>query len=226
MSIEKPTIIAFDWDNTLVDTWPIISMAINKTRKHFGLNEWNFEEIRENIGGSLRDVFPNMFGESWLEAKDIYLGAFEEIHIEELRALPYAEEMLKTANEIAEYVLVISNKTHNFLEKEINHIGWGDYIKCAVGAGIAKKDKPDSSLMDYVAEKIGFPNNIYGLGKKMWYIGDSKVDVEFANNLGAFSVVYSEKTYINNGLQGVAPDFEIRGIEDFYSLCKKNSRKT
>ena len=30
-NLKKPKAIVFDWDNTLVDTWPIIHMAINQT---------------------------------------------------------------------------------------------------------------------------------------------------------------------------------------------------
>ena len=38
--------VFFDWDNTLVDTWPILFRATNVTLKHFGLSEVSMEEVK------------------------------------------------------------------------------------------------------------------------------------------------------------------------------------
>tara|TARA_R100001086_G_scaffold137349_1_gene71705 strand:- start:1375 stop:1527 length:153 start_codon:yes stop_codon:yes gene_type:complete len=38
-----PRAVVFDWDNTLVDTWPIIHDALNHTFRAWGLREWTLE---------------------------------------------------------------------------------------------------------------------------------------------------------------------------------------
>src|SRR6185295_2957795 len=85
--LARPKAVLFDWDNTLVDTWPCIGKATNLTRAAMGLGPWNAAEMRANIAGSLRDTFPRIYGDRWEEAREIYHKAFAETHLEMLKAL-------------------------------------------------------------------------------------------------------------------------------------------
>src|ERR1700741_3338934 len=96
--LTKPKAILFDWDNTLVDTWPCITKATNFTREAMGLKAWNAAEMKAKVAGSLRDTFPLQFGDRWEEARDIYYRAFKSNHLEMLAALPAAEETLRFAS--------------------------------------------------------------------------------------------------------------------------------
>ena len=96
-SLPRPRAILFDWDNTLVDTWPCIGRVTNITLETMGLKPWTSEEIRARVAGSLRDTFPKIYGERWEEARDVFYSAFANVHLEMLTALPNAEDMLRTA---------------------------------------------------------------------------------------------------------------------------------
>ena len=59
MSNIKPDAVLFDWDNTLVDSWPIIHAALNDTFDTFDKKRWSLSETKRKVKHSLRDSFPN-----------------------------------------------------------------------------------------------------------------------------------------------------------------------
>lgn len=119
----RPKAILFDWDNTLVDTWPCIGRATNITLEAMGHKPWSPEEVRVRVAGSLRDAFPKIYGERWEEARDIYYKAFAAVHLDMLTALPGAEEMLREAARAGIFLGVVSNKTGKYLRAEADHLG-------------------------------------------------------------------------------------------------------
>ena len=59
--LPKPQAIIFDWDNTLVDTWPLIQKAINVTMEKMAKPLWTLDQVRDNVHKSMRDYFPDIF---------------------------------------------------------------------------------------------------------------------------------------------------------------------
>jgi hypothetical protein len=72
MRLPPPRAILFDWDNTLVDAWGTIQLALNAALTAMGQSAWTMEETRVRVRASLRDSFPRMFGDRWPEARDIF----------------------------------------------------------------------------------------------------------------------------------------------------------
>ena len=48
-NLRKPDAIIYDWDNTLVDTWPLIKNAINQTMRSLNREEWSLEKVRDSV---------------------------------------------------------------------------------------------------------------------------------------------------------------------------------
>src|SRR4029077_20693006 len=97
--IRRPRAILFDWDNTLVDTWATIHEALNFLMRAMEKPEWSLAETMVRTRLSLRDAFPPLFGERRGEARGIYLGRFQEIHLDRLSPLPDREAMLRALAE-------------------------------------------------------------------------------------------------------------------------------
>src|SRR5882757_7072851 len=140
--LKRPKAILFDWDNTLVDTWPCIGRATNITLEAMGHTPWTDAEVRARVAGSLRDTFPRIYGDRWEEARDIYYRAFKSTHLEMLKALAGAEEMLRFASKNGVHLGVVSNKTGEYLRAEAAHLGWNSLFGRLVGAQDAQRDKP------------------------------------------------------------------------------------
>ena len=70
-----PQAVLFDWDNTLVDTWPVIHEAMNTTLAAMGHPQWRMEETKDRVRLALREAFPPMFGDRWEDARDIFCSS-------------------------------------------------------------------------------------------------------------------------------------------------------
>ena len=69
VGLTRPRAILFDWDNTLVNTWQTIVECYHDTFTALGHTPWTASEVRERAHGSLRDVFPTLFGDRAQEAE-------------------------------------------------------------------------------------------------------------------------------------------------------------
>ena len=72
----------FDWDGTLVNSWPIIHESMNRTLEAMGKAPWTMDETLERVRKSLREAFPPLFGDRWEEARDIFYTAYRAVHLE------------------------------------------------------------------------------------------------------------------------------------------------
>src|SRR4051794_6716569 len=122
--LARPRAILFDWDNTLVDSWVTIHEALNITMAAMEKPLWSLQETKERVRLSLRESFPNHFGERWEEARRIYLDKFSAIHLDRLTALPGRDALLEGLAGVGIYMGVISNKTGALLRREADELGW------------------------------------------------------------------------------------------------------
>lgn len=183
MGLIRPKALIFDWDNTLVDTWPCIGKATNITRAAFGLDPWTPAEMRLHIAGSLRDTFPRIYGNRWEEARETYLKAFAAIHLDMLQALNSAEQLLRAAGGKGIYLGVVSNKTGTYLRAEASHLGWTSLFGRLVGAQDAERDKPDPAPVHLALSGSGI-----GPGPDVWFIGDAPIDAACGKAAGCTTI--------------------------------------
>ena len=54
-TLTLPKAVIFDWDNTLVDSWPVIHHALNETLEAYGKPLWTLEETKDRVRHSMRD---------------------------------------------------------------------------------------------------------------------------------------------------------------------------
>jgi phosphoglycolate phosphatase len=183
-ALPLPRALLFDWDNTLVDSWDTIHHALNMTLASMGRALWTLEETKERVRHSLRDSFPNLFGARWEEARGIYLRAFTDIHLERLRPLPGAGELLAALVERGLYLGVVSNKTGRILRLEADSLGWTRHFGRLVGAGDAVADKPEIAPVALALDGSGIVP-----GEDVWLIGDTGIDVACAVNAGCIPIL-------------------------------------
>jgi phosphoglycolate phosphatase len=184
LSLPRPRAILFDWDNTLVDTWPCIGKATNITLEAMGFAPWGEEEIRARVAGSLRDTFPKIYGDRWEEAREIYYKAFGDVHLDMLACLDGAEDLLKTVTDAGLYLGVVSNKTGRYLRAEADHLGWTRFFGKIVGAQDASRDKPDPEPVHLALSTGNIP-----AGAHVWFVGDAPIDVACGRAAGCTTIM-------------------------------------
>jgi len=186
-SLAAPRVILFDWDNTLVDSWRCIWMAMNATLSAMGEPEWSLAETKLRVARSMRDSFPALFGERWEEAGDVFYTEFRRIHLEHLRPLPGIPEMLDALAECRIMLGVVSNKKGAILREEARHLGWDARFRSLVGSSDATSDKPSAAPALLALEATGIPP-----GEDVWLVGDAPVDIQCALNAGCTPILLRE----------------------------------
>jgi phosphoglycolate phosphatase len=182
--MSRPQAIIFDWDNTLVDTWPTIHDATNHCRLAMGHEPWTIEETKARVRLSLREAFPLYYGDRWEEARQIYMERFNAIHLERMCPLPGCLAMLEALAAEGIYLGIVSNKTGEVLRREAEHLGWARFFGAIVGAGDAARDKP---APDPVVLALA-PGGIVP-GEHVWFVGDTATDIECAIAAGCVPVL-------------------------------------
>lgn len=185
--LSRPHVVLFDWDNTLVDTWPIIHLALHDTFHAFDLRPWTLDEVKARVKHSMRDAFPHLFGDRWEEAGEYYRNAYRSQYADRLAPLPGAEETLRHLSQDHNLTLgVVSNKQGPQLRKEVEVLGWQPYFQVLVGASDAARDKPHPDPVLLALKELGVAPSASGV----WLLGDSDIDVECANRTGIAPVFY------------------------------------
>jgi len=183
--VKLPRAILFDWDNTLVNTWPTITECYRNTFTALGLAPWTTEEVQARAHGSLRDHFPKLFGERAGEAERVFYETFHRIHLDRLEPLPGAADLLARCHDAGCYVGVVSNKVGDNLRVELAHLGWGKWISKAVGARDAKRDKPAPDPIFMALDGTGIAPD-----HDVWMVGDTPADLKCAHAAGVLPVLF------------------------------------
>ncbi|MFY9288852.1 MAG: HAD-IA family hydrolase [Alphaproteobacteria bacterium] len=206
MSFKVPKAIVFDWDNTLVDSWPNIMDAINQTRTKFGLSTWSLPEIMENCTRAARDSFPEWFGAQWEEAYAFYYSAFDEVRSKrEIKIRKGSDTLLHWLKEQSIPAFIVSNKRGDYLRHEVERLKWNDFFVAVIGAQDAPRDKPAREHVDHALSH----HPSMEANAEVWFVGDSITDVECARNANCTPVFI-----------GTAEEAKKHGVELFFSDCQ------
>lgn len=183
-ALRRPRAILFDWDNTLVDSWSTIHEALNHCMAVMDKPLWSLAETMERVRLSLREAFPQHFGERWREAQTVYLDRFRAIHLDRLLPLPGRAALLENLAAEGIYLAVVSNKTGELLRREVARLGWSHLFGAVVGAGDAALDKPAPEPVALALAPSGI-----AAGEEVWFVGDTAVDMECALASGCVPVL-------------------------------------
>ncbi len=200
----NPKAILFDWDNTLVDTWPVIHEALFNTFTKMGMEPWSLEMVKQRVAKSMRDSFPEVFGTQWEDAAKIYQAEYQSIQLEKIKPLVGAEEVLALLKSKHIPLAIVSNKRGVNLRKEVKHLGWDHYFYTLVGADDAAKDKPSPEPVLYALKPLGIEPS-----SDCWFVGDSIIDMQCAHNTGCSAIFFGnahtvEKTAGGMNCEGFA----------------------
>ncbi len=213
MPLERPTALLFDWDNTLVETWPTIHAALHETFTAMGFTPWTFEETKQRVRHSMRESFPVLFGDRWTDARDVFYDAYGRLHLSSLEPCDGAGDVLARLHDAGFYMGVISNKTGHYLRSEASHLGWDGYFGQLVGAGDAVRDKPAPEPVTMALDGSGVV-----AGGGVWMIGDSGVDMEIAHATGLVGVLVTGGVFAEGEFDDYPPHHRVDRCRELLEL--------
>jgi phosphoglycolate phosphatase len=194
----RPSVLLYDWDNTLVDGWTGITAALNAVFIEFGQPVWTTEDTRNRVRVSLRESFPVMFGDRWKHARDIFYASLKHQHLDHVTPMPGMADALEVGTPWPQGV--VSNKAGDFLRREVTHLCWSRYFGSVVGAGDAAADKPDPAPLHLALAQLGRTAD-----PSVWYMGDTALDMQAARAAGVTAVLIGNADH-DGGVERAAPD--------------------
>ena len=183
-------VILWDWDGTLVDSFPTIHEAHNLTRQAFGLTPWTLRETKENVARSARDVFPEMFGEHAAQAEKIFYESYAELAPQNVAMKSGREDFLQATQAAGFKHLLISNKRGDILRRECDGLGWTPFFAAIVGAGDAPEDKPSAAPVTMAYAQAGLRQK-----QSHCYVGDAPIDAHMASAASITSILLLDESH-------------------------------
>lgn len=202
----RPSVLLYDWDNTLVDGWAGITAALNAVFTEFGHALWTVDDTRNRVRVSLRESFPVMFGDKWEHARDIFYDTLTHKHLDHVCPMPGVPEVLEAG--IAWPQGVVSNKAGAFLRREATHLGWDRFFGSVIGAGDATADKPDPAPIHLALSRLGRIADL-----SVWYMGDTALDMQAARSAGVTAVLVGNAEH-DGGVERAAPHIHFPSAHD------------
>lgn len=200
-----PSVLLYDWDNTLVDAWAGVTAALNATFTAFGMPHWTTEDAKQRVRVSLATGFQTMFGAEWRRARDLFHGAMRDGHLDHLQPMPGAAAALAAGQAWPQGV--VSNKDGPFLRAEVAHLDWDRHFGAVVGAGDAAADKPDAAPIRLALARLRVP-----AAPSVWYMGDTALDMQTARAAGVTAVLVGDAAH-DGGVAQAAPDLHFASAE-------------
>jgi len=214
----SPKAVLFDWDDTLIDSWDRLCLAINKTLIAMGTQPWSAEEAHQRLGPSAKDLFQGLYGDQWQKADQLFYDFIcDETTLKSIKVREGAVRLLQALKDSGVYVSVVSNKRGKLLRQEVEYLGWEHFFSNVIGAGDAKFDKPDVSPVHLALKDTG----IIPQDECVWFVGDSPTDMICAYNAYCLPVLVEYKKPPENLLQECRPALSFENCLKILSFLQK-----
>lgn len=213
--MSKPKLVIFDWDDTLAKTRDAVVKAMNHVLSLYGLPEWDIiKEQKRDKKKSLKENFPNFFGEKFEEAYSEYLKYYSSEACKEVKKIENADVFLKKLIASGVRVAVISNKDKILLFSEVQTCFPEIKFDYVFGNGDAEHNKPAPDPVYKIMENYDFELN----SDNVWLVGDTQQDTDCALNAGCQSILMGKGKFMDGDY--LEKNISIKRFDDFAQLIE------
>ncbi len=205
--------ILFDFDGTLIDSYPAIAASVNYVRQQHGEPPLSIAAVREHVGRGpdylLAHTVPGY-------RKDIDIARYREHHpsvmFEGTSLLPGAAEALAGLHQAGKRLGLCSNKPRLFSGRLLTHLGVAQCFDIVLGPEDVAHPKPAPDMLRAALARLALPAN------RVLYIGDMTVDIETARAAGLAVWVVPTGSDTRAALEAARPDRILDGLGDLLDL--------
>ncbi len=176
----KPRVIVWDWDNTLVDSRPIVVAALHDVAKKYHLPPVTDRDVTDVIGTHMGRYWHENFDDNNREEALRYFLSCYLTHNDKLALFPLTQDVLAWVQSRGIPQYVISNKNQQIVDPECDRFGLRSFFVDVVGTDERHIVKPSQALAAAVFG-ADYPS-------PMIMIGDGESDMKFAQTLKAFGL--------------------------------------
>lgn len=203
MSFERPALLIFDLDGTLLDSVPDLAESVNFALKTNNLEPCTLEEIRSFVGNGSYKLCERAIKDTkdpaiLTQVHDDFLAHYRANVCVKSVAYAGVNEGLTTLKNQGFKLAICTNKPSEFLPDIFRHCGWE--FDCIVGGDSLPNKKPDPSGIWHICQTLGIKPSATVM------IGDSKNDIQAGQNAGVRTLALSYGYNYDEPIAASSPD--------------------
>jgi phosphoglycolate phosphatase len=224
MDFSKKELIIFDFDGTLIDSIPDLTLALNRVLKKYQLPTLTVEQASPFVGNGARlllhralahakgskDISNDLLEEALL----VYHAAYSENTCAHTYLYPGVFETLKSLKKKGYTLAICTNKPFEYIEPILEQLEIKSFFKYWIGEDSLSEKKPSAIPLLHLAEKSNVSVD------KCLMIGDSKNDILAAKNAGIQSVGVTYGYNYNEQISDYNPDVVLDQISDLMKVLE------
>lgn len=174
--------ILFDLDGVLVDSLEAWFKLFNKTLKHFGREEFTWQQFMQKVwGGPIERDAKEFFGTSVEDIKKFYFDNFDYFK-ENLKPFPNAKETLTKLKNKNLKLGLVTNTPRKQAIKLLEHLNLQSYFDVVVGGDEVEHGKPAPDMILLACKKLKIKP------EDSTYVGDSNADMIAGKKAKCFTI--------------------------------------
>src|SRR5262245_38997967 len=171
--------VLFDFDGTLIDSYPAIAASVNHVRSLHGLQPLSVEEVTPHVGHGPAHLLGATVGVGESSGNVAAYRAHHPTVMAALtRLLPGAAEVLRALKEKGLHTGICSNKPVAFTRELVAGLGLLDWLDVLLGPEDVGRHKPAPDMLLAAMRRLGVRP------EQTLYVGDMAVDVQTARAAG------------------------------------------
>jgi len=222
MNFKDKELIIFDFDGTLINSIPDLTLAINKMLLHYQLAPLTIAQVTPFIGNGAKPLVQramelslkkdSLTEQQLTEAFDIYLSAYSKVTCLDTFMYPNVLETLKYLYAKGYKMMICTNKPFIYIEPILDKLSIKKYFTFWIGEDSLAEKKPDSAPLLHLASvsNTDISNCIM--------IGDSKNDILAARNSAMDSIGVSYGYNYNENIADYNPTVIVDDFADLQEL--------
>jgi phosphoglycolate phosphatase len=201
--------VLFDFDGTLIDSYPAIAASVNFVRQAYELPPLSLDEVKQHVGRGpdylLAHTVPGHRGEIDVAR---YRAHHPTVMFDGTSLLPGAADALTALHRAGKPLGLCSNKPRQFSARLLQHLGLASLFDVVLGPEDVARPKPAPDMIVAALERLRLP------AERVLYIGDMTVDIETARAAGVAVWVVPTGSDSRAALEAARPDRLVEGLHE------------
>ena len=222
MDFKGKELIIFDFDGTLINSIPDLTIAINRMLLHYNLRPLTVHQVAPFVGNGVKPLvkrslecsFPDreLSNEFLEEAVAVYFSAYHGNPCQETYLYPGVLETLQYLHQKEYKMVICTNKPYRFIEPILDKLSIKSFFTYWIGEDSLAEKKPNASPLLHLAKVTDTKV------ENCIMVGDSKNDILAAKNAGMQNIGVSYGYNYNEQISDYEPSLVVNHFLELKDL--------
>jgi phosphoglycolate phosphatase len=215
-------LIIFDFDGTLINSIPDLTLATNKMLSIYNLPPLTVKEVTPFIGNGARvlvkraldySIKDKEVSEDFLDkALEVYFSAYQQLTCDKTYMYPGVLETLSYLDKKGYQLVICTNKPFAFIEPILDKLSIKHLFKVWIGEDSLSEKKPHAAPLLHLMKEMN------STIEKTIMVGDSKNDILAAQNAAMESIGVTYGYNYNENISDYNPTIAVDSFSDLQEL--------